>query len=154
MSFVSKTKDSLKGALYFTVLGPPLGALAICLYLFFGSLFAGGSIDTAIFGGLTMGLFFAMGSYLPGIVPAALTGLVCGPFRRHLKLWRYCLVAAIAGALIATVFSFVIISRQQSDNPFLFFALPGFFASLLVSRFFGMRAPNDLFKPDPLRGSA
>lgn len=149
-----KLENTLKGVLYFAVLAPPIGALSIGAFLFAGLLSSGSSIGAAISGGISMGLMFAIGSHILGIVPAGIVGLLCGPFRASFKLWRYCLLAAFLGALVATIFAFVAVADQRIDNPYLMFSLPGFVGALLVSRIFGVRASDNSSKPMPLRDAA
>ena len=119
---------------------------------------AGGSgspVAVALSGGASMGLAFAAGSHAIGIFPAAIVGLLCGPFRPCFnRSWRYCLIAALLGALVATVFAFVAVGDEQRDNPYLMFSLAGFVGALLVSRIFGLRASNSSYVPTPLRGAA
>lgn len=103
-----RVADLLKGALLFGLLGPPLGSLlySFLLHGFGMVLSADGVIRLPSPTWTTLGdlaskvagnAFF---SYLPGLIPAALTGLLAGALRRQFSRLGLSAAAAIGGALL------------------------------------------------------
>lgn len=117
----------IKGLCLFALLGPPLGAILwVALIVATDTVQGRGSSVAEIVPG---GLLFFVFSYLFGVVPAAITGLVAGLLRRagRLRRVRDCVGLALLASLIATVYGVV----QQFGgaglgSAFLMFGLPGF----------------------------
>ncbi len=156
--------DSAKGALYFLVLGPPIGALvmtaAIGLLLATSIPLRWESMDQALVsvGGLgAMAMATTMFSWVLGSLPALVTGALVGPWRWRFHQWRWCLVAGVVGGAASVVF-FLLWVPLGGDTGGLVATLspfvPGFGAGALVARVFAMRAPYPPPKAPPLPVSA
>ena len=149
-------REMLKGALWFGVLGPPIGSLLFWMAILASSIAErDGGAFTVAFGTI---IFLLPYSYIFGLIPAVLSGLIVGPFRPSIHSWpRYfgvglicSLVSLACGAVLTLLFD-----ESIADVTFLaaFFFGPAFVAGTVVARLWGHR-PNNSFKPKPLRGSA
>jgi hypothetical protein len=146
--------DSLKGALYFGLIGPPVGALALTV----ASLSRMGweyqeNPLAALYGVFGFALFSILFSWFMGVVPAAVTGLLLGPFRWRFHLWRWCLAAGVVGALVSSASLLVdgLPGELGRQSPGLLLVFPGFVAGVLVARLFAVRAsyPPPAMPPVP-----
>jgi hypothetical protein len=157
-----RVADLLKGVLLFGLLGPPLGSLlySFLLHGFGMMLSADGVIRLPSPTWTTLGdlaskvasnAFF---SYLPGLIPAALTGLLAGSLRRRLSRVGLSAAAAIVGALLALLF---MASWQWTITPELTVALAaglevmpyGLFAGAVCGWLLGRPRTNVATPPEP-----
>lgn len=137
--------DSAKGALYFLVVGPPTGALVLCV---------GGAAmmiiespaDFLQLAGVALGfaILAIPFSWVLGAIPAVLTGLVLGPFRSWFHQWRWCLAAGLVGAAMSmlSLWAWPGGGRGEGLASVTGLVFPGFFAAVLVARLFALRAPR------------
>ncbi|WP_267106182.1 hypothetical protein [Xanthomonas sacchari] len=85
-------------AVAFPLVGPPLGTVAVGLPVMAVAWLWGGAHLGDIGGGLLMLLGIALYSYLFGVLPALLTGLVAVRAWPHLRGWRAHLRIGLVGA--------------------------------------------------------
>lgn len=93
--------DILKGALLFVVLGPPVGSLVFSA-MAIGTLVPD-DVQTSwkiVSGFEFVAAAFAM-SYVYGVIPAALTGMLAGGLRKQLHKPACCLGLCAGGALLS-----------------------------------------------------
>lgn len=92
-------RNSFLGALFFGFLAPPIGSLGLSVPLAIYAFIAKPGSEAIVLA-LALLIGLAFWSYLVGIVPAAITGLLVGPFRAHFGAWRYCLAVGALGCVI------------------------------------------------------
>jgi hypothetical protein len=141
--------DSIKGAIYFLLIGPPVGALALTV-VFAGMMAREWTLDpSSLLGLLGFAMFAVLFSWLFGAIPAVLTGLLVGPLRWRFQQWRWCLVAGAMGAAVSSIG--LLIGPLSGDmgraSPGLMLIFPGFVAGVLAARVFGLRAT---YPPPPM----
>ena len=147
-SWPQRRVDCLRGALRFAILGPPLGALAMLAPLLIKETIAGNTAvaitgaDTAstIFGFAMMLLF----AYLPGLVPALLTGIVAGWIRPRLRRWPWWLLIGLVGAVAAGLLPLALWARWPTAEGFsrylYMLGMPGFVSGTLLAWWFRPRS--------------
>lgn len=140
--------DCVGGALVFAIFGPPLGALAMLAPLWIketiiGSTAAaasGADTGTAVFG-LAMMLLFA---YLPGLVPALLTGIFAGWIRPRLRRWPWWLATGLMGAATAGVLPLALSAGWPTKDGFdaylFMLGMPAFVSGTLLAWWFRPRS--------------
>lgn len=88
-----------RGAAFFALFGPPLGALSLLLYLLSIELYQGNGMGDHL-GWLVV--MFVLMSYPFGLLPAALAGLIAGGLRRRLRGWRGIVLGAGIGYAVTS----------------------------------------------------
>ena len=134
----SPIRDALKGACYFVALGPLLGLLGVALQFSANAVLEGdvSRLENAL-AASAIALMFGI-PYFFGLVPAAVCGLICGPFRPAFSSWSACVAAGLAGGLLSAWWPVSFYGRPQEER--LLFLVAGFVAGLLCSRIFAVRA--------------
>ena len=141
--------NSIKGAIYFLLIGPPVGALALTVVVS-GMMISELTMDPSSLRGLLgFAMFAVLFSWLFGAIPAVLTGLLVGPLRWRFHQWRWCLVAGAIGAAVSSIGLLVgpLSGDMGRSSPGLMLVFPGFVAGFLAARVFGLRAT---FPPPPM----
>lgn len=127
----------VRGLCLFALLGPPLGSVLLLLLLVATESVQGkGSSVAELVPG---GWLFLVFSYLFGVVPAAITGLVAGLLRQagRLRRVRDCIGLALLASLIATVWGVLQQFGGAGFGPaFLMLGLPGFACGLCCALLF------------------
>lgn len=132
-SVLSVAREMLIGALWFGFLGPPIGCIMFMLLMM---VYAAGEVSALlIFSGFFIFVFW---SYVFGLIPAIVSGLVLGPFQRQINTWPRFICCGLACALVATIWEFlsdvIFYKRAPSlDNLPLFYAAPAFLAGTVVA---------------------
>jgi hypothetical protein len=136
--------DAGKGALYFGVLGPPIGALAFTAMLWLMSLYgepdqSWNELGTGV---AAVAAVFVLFSWMFGAVPAVVLGLVAGGFRPRLARWSFCLLIGLLGGLLSIGWGQLMLGvggEHLGSDPWAF-GVPGAVSGLVVARVFGLRA--------------
>jgi hypothetical protein len=149
--------DSLKGSLYFGLVGPPVGALALTVATLARMAWRYQENPLAAFDGIVgFALVSILFSWFMGAVPAVITGLLLGPFRWRFHQWRWCLAAGAVGAAMSGTGLLMggMPGELGRQSPGLLLVFPGFVAAVLVARLFGVRATYPTSPMPPLPQSA
>jgi len=102
-------RNSFLGALFFGFLAPPIGSLGLSVPLAIYAFIAKPGAEAMVLA-LALLIGLALWSYLVGFIPAAITGLLVGPFRARFGAWRYCLAAGALGCVIACLGGYLLYS--------------------------------------------
>ena len=140
--------------LTFSVAGPPVGALVLMLLL------EGSAAGRGWFAGPYISLAIVLGaSYIAGLLPAVVAGLIASPIWASHRVRQTWWIRSAIGAALGYVVMLLVL-YEQFGNPEVF-GDPLVFASLgaaggAVSGLVAGQwaAPNNSFKPMPLRGTA
>lgn len=108
-------KDWLKTVGIFTVFGPPLGWTVMSVAAIMMGVMtnqANGRDIGYMFAGMFLGWIF---SYILGLVPAVLTGMIVGLFRDRLRAWWSWFASAAIGFVVTGLF-FLIFDFNKLDQ--------------------------------------
>ena len=95
-----RNKDILKGMFLYALAGPPVGLLCVV------GVVAVSVGKQASWDGIWLVLF---ASYLAGMIPASMTGMVAGLLRRRYRRMQGVAISALAGAVFSAALSVVVI---------------------------------------------
>lgn len=94
-------RQAFASAAFYAFAGPPIAGVIAVLALAVASALEGDTEQAALLGvlGLPLAVFF---SYIFGVLPALLTGLLAGWFSHRIQRWRHVLYVALLGLIVTS----------------------------------------------------
>jgi len=133
---------ALGGALFFGLLGPPLGGSVLYASLVVIATLPGGSGLTENTSIEAFPMFLGF-SYFVGGLPALLTGICAGPLRERFNSWLVCIVVGLWGTALTLTYWFVFTHENPLvgfPHSFLLLGVPSIVAGAAVSWLFRSRS--------------
>lgn len=143
IKIVMTITQMLKGALWFGTLGPPIGALPLWVAMYVTKLAVG--IGNDVPPSPFIDTFFALVffSYLFGLIPAILSGLIVGPFCQFAHSWPRYICIGLLSSLVSFVWGVIYYLPKMGEATVSFLATfylaPAFVAGTIVARLWAHR---------------
>lgn len=126
-----KLKAIAACAVFFALVGPPVGALTLTPLLLLGEVEKHGfSFESAF----SLWLLTTMFAYIFGIIPALLTGMIHGAFHKRCDGWSAAIGIGLVGLFLSILFGGTIYDESSSIAALLImFGMPGLVAGIVCS---------------------